>query len=298
MYVDKPVFVSLIKSPEDNARSRVLAEAIRSFAGEMSNSPVWLFTPRGEDAPVDDLDNLDVKVITLDSSAPVPRYLFGAQVYACARAEEMARDGFFSLVWIDTSCLIIKPPVLLGLGEDADAAVRPVHIRNVGSPASEKPDGYWKKIYRTVGAEDVTSTVTSFVDGQRIRSYFNTHSFAVNPDKGLMKRWLELFKGLIEDEDFQQAYCQDDLHRIFLFQALLSALLATQINPERLRILPPHYNYPYNLQKKVPKDRRARTLNELTTFTYEGRSIDPADVTDVEIAEPLRSWLAQRVKDR
>lgn len=287
------VYLSLIKSTDDNARSPILADSIRSFAGQMGNAGIWLFTPRPQDAPRD-LERLNAEVFEIKEHDPVPRYLFGAQVYACARAEEMAQGRFDSLVWIDTSCLVVKPPVLYDVGDEADAAFRPVHIRNVGSLASQEPDGYWKGIFARVGVEDIASTVTSFVDGQQIRSYFNTHSFAVNPDKGLMARWLELFGELVADKEFQEAYCADDVHRIFLFQALLSTLVAAKIEPDRLRILPPDYNYPYNLHHKVPEMKKARTLNELTTFTYEGRSIDPDKLDDIGIEEPLRTWLVER----
>lgn len=294
MGIEKVVFVSLVKNLENNALALVLAESIRSFAGRMSNAPIWLFTPRPQDAPKA-MKELDVSIVSLVESDEIPPYLFGPMVYSCAKAEEMARGRFDSLVWIDASCLVVAPPELYDLGEDADAAVRPVHIRNVGSPAAENPDGYWQGIFDAVGVEDVTSTVTSFVDARLLRSYFNTHSFAVNPDKGLMNRWLELFKGLVADKKFQEAYCQDELHRIFLFQALLSTLLASTVRPERLRVLPSDYNYPYNLHQQVPAERRAKALNDLVCLTYEGRSLHPEKADDIEIREPLKTWLADRV---
>ena len=100
---------------------------------------------------------------------------------------------------------------------------------------------------------------------------------------------------LLADADFQASACADDLHRIFLFQALWSALLTAELPRERLRLLPPDYNYPYNLHGRVAPERRAAALNELTSLTYEGRSLAPELVQDVEIREPLRSWLAARV---
>jgi len=80
--------------------------------------------------------------------------------------------------------------------------------------------------------------------------------------------------------------------QIFLFQAILSALLATALDPKRIRILPPTYNYPYNLHASVPPDRRTQSLNDLMCFTYEERSINPSEMTDIGIREPLKSWLA------
>ena len=59
-----------------------------------------------------------------------------------------------------------------------------------------------------------------------------------------------------------------------------------------MRILPPEYNYPFNLQSRVPAAHRARALNDVVTFAYEDRSLNPAEITDIALEEPLRSWLA------
>lgn len=69
-----------------------------------------------------------------------------------------------------------------------------------------------------------------------------------------------------------------------------------EADPERARIreLPPGYGYPYNLHGSVPADRRAAALSDTVCAIYEDWSIDPCQVDDIEIREPLRSWLAAR----
>jgi hypothetical protein len=109
-----------------------------------------------------------------------------------------------------------------------------------------------------------------------------------------MRRWAAVFQTLVVDGAFQAAACHDVPHRVFLHQAVLSALLATEVDPARLRPLPPAYNYPYNLHASVPEERRAQALNELVCVAYEDRSLDPGAVEDIAIEEPLRSWLAGR----
>jgi hypothetical protein len=71
----------------------------------------------------------------------------------------------------------------------------------------------------------------------------------------------------------------------------LSALVATSIEPARLRILPHTYNYPYNLHESVPAGKCPSALNDVVSFTYEERDIHPEKVTGIEVREPLRSWL-------
>jgi hypothetical protein len=68
------------------------------------------------------------------------------------------------------------------------------------------------------------------------------------------------------------------------------------LDPDRIRILPAEYSYPYNLHGQVPEGRRAGALNDLVCFAYEDRSLDPDIVSDIQIREPLRSWLSARAK--
>ncbi len=84
------------------------------------------------------------------------------------------------------------------------------------------------------------------------------------------------------------------MQRVFLYRAVLSALIATSLDRARARELPPDYGYPYNLHSVVPADRRAAALGDAVCVIYEDRSIDPRDVADIEIREPLRSWLTAR----
>jgi hypothetical protein len=72
-------------------------------------------------------------------------------------------------------------------------------------------------------------------------------------------------------------------------------LVASSLDVQRIRSLPATYNYPYNLHDQVPEDRRAVALNDLVSFTFEGRTLHPGTVTDIQIREPLRSWLEARV---
>jgi hypothetical protein len=289
--VDRTVLLTLVRTIGGRTKARILVDSIRSFGETMSQCPIWLFEANPKEAPCQSMENMGVHVLPLSVPDTLRHYFFADKVCACAQAESLATVKIQSLIWIDPSCLVIKPPLLFDLGQSHDAAVRPVHIRNVGLPPTEPLDGFWKKIYQVVGVKDIQATVETFVDVQRIRSYFNSHAFAINPSKGTLSQWLDTFEDLVRDEEFQSMYCQDELHRIFLHQAILSALLTTSLDPKRIRILPPDYNYPYNLHQSVPLDRRALSLNDLVCIAYEDRPLNPNVVDDINIREPLRSWL-------
>ncbi len=292
--VDQTVFLILVSTTRQRSGARLLIDSIRTFGGALSHCPIWLFETDPQRAPCDDLQDLGVRVIPLTVPDTVKHDWFAGKVYACARAEELASSKVRSLVWLSPDCLVIKPPTLFDLAPTFDVAVRPVHIRNIGLGATEPLDDFWSKVYETVGVRDIQTTVESFVDGQHIRAYFNSHILAVNPSKGVFRRWFAGFESLVCDQAFQSSACQDEQHQIFLHQAVLSALIATMLDPERVRTLPPDYSYPYNLHQHVPLDRRALALNDLVCIAYEERSLDPDMVDDIGIDEPLRSWLSAR----
>ncbi len=284
------VFVTLVGSAAEAAAVGLLVASLRRFGGEMGVGQVWVFDS-APDAGALGLAAPGVETVPLDVPPSLAAYPYGAKVVACARAEARAQAKTRSLIWLDPECLVVRPPVAFDLGDVADVAVRPVHLQGVGLLPGEPLDAFWGGVYAAAGVADVESTVESFVDGARLRAFFNSHGFAVRPGLGLCHRWLRLFGGLVDDPAFQAGACADEPDRVFLFQALFSALVASSIEPARLRILPAACNYPYNLRARVPRHRRASALDDLVCFAYEGRSLWPADVDDVEIGEPLRSWL-------
>lgn len=289
---DETLFLTAA-SPSSLTAARLMIDSLRSFGGRLATAPVWVFSTRPQ--ALGGLESGLTRLLPLDPPASTP-CLFAEKVAACARAEALAPKGTGALVWIDPACLVVQEPGLFALDEASDAALRPVHIRNVGLPPGEPLDAFWGGIYAAAGIQDVEATVTSFVDGQRLRAYFNTHAFAVNPALGLMQAWQELFTRLAADQGFLARACPDEPHQVFLFQAVLSTLLAARIAPGRLRLLPPVYNYPYNLHSRIPPALRAEALNDLVCFPYEERSIQPGQLSDVQVREPLRTWLLERLR--
>jgi len=288
------VFVTKVRTPEGKEAARLLIESVRTFGGAMSGLPFLIFATDPQNEPCRDLAAPQVEVIPLTVPDAIQQYPFGDKVLACANAEAHAPDGVQSLIWLDLNVLMVQPPALLALDGVYDAALRPVHIRNVGMPPSDPLDAFWSGIYAALGVKDVDMTVESFIDHQPLRAYFNSHVFAVNPARGLFARWYDLFDHLVGDQAFQAEACSDALHRIFLFQALFSALAATSLDEQRIRVLPATYSYPYNLHANVLENQRPATLNDLVCFTFEGRPIQPSRVSDALIHEPLRSWLEAR----
>jgi hypothetical protein len=292
---DRTIFLTLVRAPGERSRARLLIDSIRTFAGGLSHTPVWVFAIGDMKLGIDDLMTADTQVFQLDVADSVGHYPFASKVCACVQAEEMCSPSVRSLIWIDAGCLVVKPPQLFELDASFGAAVRPVHIRNVGIPPLVPLDAYWQGITSNAGVEDIDRTVDTFVEGERIRAYFNSHAFSIDPSRGLLRRWFERFEALVCDERFQEAACRDQDHQVFLHQAVWSVLLATDPEAKQIRRLPPDYNYPYNLHMSVPVGKRTKALDDVVCFAYEGRSLDPGQINDVDIRDPLRSWLLERV---
>jgi hypothetical protein len=287
-------FFTLVTTPSSKRHARLLIESLRAFGGRLSFRPVWVFYreergvgPAYLSGTLDDLEGVHLVPLAVEETF---RYHFSSKVHACAQAEQMAGPGVRSLVWLGRECLIVRPPTLFDLAPSYDAAFRTVHHVNVGSPADEPPDPFWAAVYQAVGIEDAPYTIESFVDVQEIRPYWNTHCFAVDPSRGILRSWLDHFQAMVADRAFQAGPCRDELHRIFLHQAVLSALVTKELDRERIRPLPPEYSYPLHMHDQLPPARRAGSLNDLVCAVYE--ETPPLD--SIRVHEPLRSWLRER----
>jgi hypothetical protein len=291
---DQTCFFILVTSLEGEKHARFLIESLRTFGGDLRACPIWVFLPNRERVSTIYTDLEDVHVFPIEIEEAFSRYYFTYKVHTCALAEELAESEFRSLVWLSPQCLIVNSPDLCDLSPSFDAAFRPVHIRNVGLPVEEPLDAYWREVYRNVGVDDPPYSVESFVDLQELRPYFNSHIFSINPMRGVLRTWLTHFKRMIMDQAFQSGPCQDEVHQIFLHQAILSALLPKILAWERVRILPPEYSYPLHLHHEVPEARRPGSLNDLVCPVYEDAYRFPDTLNGVAVDGFLRDWLISR----
>lgn len=287
---NRAVFATLVTDNSELKAARMLINSKHTFAGALAGEPFLVYsTFKPDNRPVDFAEN--AALIQLSIPETLSGYLFGSKVFACYQAEEFARDKAKSIIWMDPAGIILRPPVDFLLENQYTAAFRPVHIRNIGQLVDKPLSGYWAYIYEKTGNRIPEFRVNSFVDSKEIYPYFNTHCFSIDPDLGLCRRWVNIMQELICDSGFQQNYCTEGLFRVFLHQAIMSALVTNELNENELKILPHDYSYPYHLQKDIPEEKRAKVMNNLTCMVYENLTLDPEQIEDIEIEEPLYSWL-------
>jgi hypothetical protein len=288
------VFAVLTRDRADMDSAKLLVRTLRTFGGSLAECDVLFVVSAMDDGVVDRNDLPDgIELIGMDIDPLVASYPFGPKVAACAIAELHAAERASSLVWMAPQCLIIRPPEALALDGPERAAFRAVHIRNIGPTAGAPLDAYWSSVYRLVGGVPPTRTVRSLVDQAELSPYYNSHLFAIDPRLKLLSDWYSLFRRAVSDERFQRTACRDELHRIFLHQAVLSALVATRVSCERLHELPPGYSYPLHFHAKVPPRHRAASLEECVVPVYEGAYVHPDTLGGLPPGPRMGSWLKE-----
>jgi hypothetical protein len=290
---EKTCFFTIVRSPESKRNVQFLLKSLQAFGGAMRNHPVLIFQIHPDKEAELDFGGENVHVIPVNEDRALRHYWFGEKVYICSLAEEMVQGHVRSLVWLGAQCLILHPPVQLDLENSHDAAFRPVHIKNIGLAVDDPLDSFWRAVYDAVGIDDCPYAIRSFVDGHTIRAYFNTHLFSVNPSFGILQTWLDHFREMVSDLDFQSGPCNDQEHQIFLHQAILSALIVKMLDWERVRILPNEYSYPLHLHLDVPLHLRPASLNSQVCPVYEGIYQHPATLNELEVHEPLSTWIIE-----
>lgn len=275
-------FFSLAESEAEARNVGRFVRSLRRYGGRWRDAPVWCFSA----SPAINAALKPAGVRLLPLIGDLPAYEFAGKVAAAAQAEELA-GSLDSLVWFNPECLVLQPPELLELEHGIQAAFRPVHLRNIGQLPGQPRDALWSGIYAAAGLPEPRNLVETYIEGQLILPYFNTHLYAIRPALGLLGRWWSLFQRLVADERFQATACSDELHRIFLHQAVLSVLLA----PQRLRLLPPSYSYPLHLHRRVPIRRRPKRLEELVCPVYEDEFHYPETLNGLVAGPELESFL-------
>jgi hypothetical protein len=295
---NKSLILTLITNQLEAKKAWLMIESVRSFGGSLAGSQIWVFHPPELDISKPFAVFRNVSLAPLNIDDPYKSYEFSSKIFAMAAAEEMMNTQVRQVVWLDCAYMMLKPVPIPFLAPALDLALRPVHIRNIGSPAAEPPDGYWRAIYKEVGLDTIPDwIVESFVDRQMIRPYFNVSAFAFNPELKMMGLCREHFKRLVGDRSFQARCRSDKLHRIFLHQAVLSAMITKLVTRERIHTLPTAFAYPLHLHKELIAAGRAVSINEVDSLLYDYEGLPDVNQPYFRVAPAqFKEWLTEKLK--
>jgi hypothetical protein len=271
----------------------VLLASLRRFGGTVAGAPVVVGVDESVREPARALEQPGVRLVPLELPTGARGYPYAYKAYAAARAETLVADSADTLIWLDAEILVLAPPTPLVLDGGHAVALRPVYLRNAIGLAPDQPvDAYWSPILadNRIDLERLPVVVTE-VDGQKVRGYFNCGAIAVRPSLGLFQEWARQMSRRLADADYQQNACAEPLHRVFLHQAVLSAIIVARTEPGQWRWLPRECGYPLHLHSQLPADQRATRLADLSVVLHENVITQPGALDGIEVSAELRAFL-------
>lgn len=293
------IFACFVAGQKDIPKALILAESIRTFAGDFSAAPIWLMAPIGFEHPSNGIktkiESLDIELHPFEIDDQATGFPFAGKVVASAAAESLAIGQSAQLVWMDTLSMVINSPDELLLPKEIKVSCRPVDHLLIGSPYENPLDLFWESVYQAcdVKEDDIFPMITS-ADEVKIRPYINAGMLVVRPEYKLLQLWRDVFLDNYQGSRFVDLYESKRIYKIFIHQAVLSATVIASINQKEIKQLPYIVNYPLHMHSQYPADRRPQSINELITLRYEGFFSKPNWRDKIQVEPPLEDWLAER----
>lgn len=292
---EKAAIVTFISAPEQERAVKALIRSVREWGGAYRSSRIYVISTDPKELPGDSLRQKDVEVLALEIDPAVLSYPLALKAFAAAQVEKRVKSTVSTLIWLDPGVIVLDSLEPLGLAGTHDAAVRPVTLANtISLPPQTPPNDYWKPIYEQTGLDFATlPTLETVVDNTKIQPYYNCEVYSFNPDLGLAEEWARLLTGFLKDERYQKDVCTTFLRKLFLHQAVLSAVLTSRIKPDRVKALPLTSGYPFSQHARIPAEKKALRLNDLSVVIFDTTwDQAPGWMKAMPIDEPLKSWLA------
>jgi hypothetical protein len=300
--LERIVFASYISPDEMSAmRFALLAESIRTFAGGLSQTPIWCLMLDSDKITSqtirDRMSTLDVSFINAKLHSTAPQFPFMRKVLLSAYAESLTLDETCLLVWMDNDTIVLQEPKNFALHKEKSLGCSPVHISNIGSLYNRPLNHFWKLIYEycRVPPERVFPIMTH-VDGNQIRPYFNAGLLVVRPKRRLFQSWRDNFLKTFKIPDFQGFFEKDQRYSIFMHQAVLAGTILSTLQTNEIELLPKIYNYPLHLYQQDAQDRRPSCIEELITLRYEDFFGNPEWKHRIPAHEHLKQWIAHKLR--
>ena len=243
-------------------QSLLLVRSLREFGGSLKNTPVYSFHPRlGANISKQTLKSFEVLEVCHQQiilNYKYPLYGVANKPLVCAYAEEKIDAEV--LVFLDSDQCFFSEPKKLLLPQSYDIAIRPEDLNLIGSKGKDDPnEDYWQKLYEIcqVKSEIFISTT---VDNQKIRAYWNSGMVAARRSKGFFTSWKKNFETVMDIQ------LKPKRGLFFVEQSVLSATICSLT--DAILTLPQEYNYPLNMHYRMPKNKKIRDLDNIVTIHY------------------------------
>ena len=298
------IFACMLGSGEGEKDALRLARSIRTFGGEFSFNPIWMFSRRSEhdlsEATRQEIFSLGIRLVTFDIDEEAGNFFLADYVSAAGLAEGLAQGETSFLVFMATDSLVLQPPYAFLLPAGKILGGCPVHLKLLGSGYSDPIDEIWTLIYQHCHVDaEKTFPMQTIVDEQVVRAYFNAGLLVVRPERGLLRAWKEKFFALYQLPEFKTFYQQSELYEIFMHQMVLAGSVLSLLKPQEFQQLPFEMNYPLHLHTQILAAHRPNNLEQLITCRYEDfkeffshLDMDPL----IDIDPFMKSWLKEQAQ--
>jgi hypothetical protein len=288
-------FACLAGTDAQARHALLLAQSLRAFGGSLSDSPVMALIPVGGVLTPEleaEVQAGRISAVPFALPAALIDVPLAERAAGAAQAEITAQEVAKLLVWLDSDTLILREPRGLRIPPEALIGCRPVDLRLIGSPWDEAPDPLWKSIYAGCGVDgERVFRVTTTIEGQPLRAYFNAGCLVARPEARLLRRWLAGLLTLLGKDEFRSLSGRE---RLFFHQAVLAGTLLARLGREEIAELPPTVNYPLHLHDRVPAERRPAGLQDVDSCRYESVFDHEDWASRVPVEAGLREWLEAR----
>jgi len=298
------IFACLLGSGEGEKDALRLARSIRTFGGEFSFNPIWMFSQRNEhelsEATRQEIFSSGIRLVTFEIDDEAGNFYFADYVTAAGLAEGLAQGETSVLVFMATDTLVLQPPsaFLLQIGKILGGC--PVHLKLLGSGYTHPIDEIWALIYQHCQVDaQKTFPMQTIVDGQVVRAYFNAGLLVVRPERGLLRAWQAMFYSLYQLPEFKTFYQQNELYEIYMHQMVLAGSVLSLLKPEEIQLLPFEMNYPLHLHAQVVTAHKPKSLEQLITCRYEDFNEffgNPDRDLLIDIDPFMKSWLKEQAQ--
>ncbi len=287
--------VTFVSNHEQERSVKAMIDSIRIFSGPYNSCKVYVVTTDPLELPCTSLEkDVHTEVMSLEMDSAYRSYPLALKAFAAAQVEKKVKGTVDTLVWLDPGVLVLQPFSDLDLGKNMDVSVRPVTLANrIGISPESTPDEYWGPIYAKLGLDyKKLLPMMTIADQVPIQPYYNCEIFSFKPQSGLAQEWMKVLKFFLDDKPYQESVCTSFLRKLFLHQAVLSAVISSKFTPERIRSLPLYSGYPFSQHDQLSAEQKASSFDELKTVIFDTTwSQSPGWMKKIPIGSSLKSRL-------
>lgn len=301
----KIIFAGFAEGAEQISHMLVFVESVRKFAGDLFNTPVWIYVPEGSTEKhkkiLEKFSGFQADIYESAAPKAALEYYFARKVFAAAEAERKAETRTEILAWLDEDTIILKEPEHFLLPVEKSLGYRPVMHQNIGSLYSEPPDEFWSRVYKNLSIPESTLfPMVTPADQKTLRPYYNAGLMVVRPERGVLRRWPENFKKLYEDPVFAEMCKKDVYKRIFLHQAALVGAILNTLEKEEMFEFSPEYNYPLFFHEKFEATRKFGDISGAVTTRYDIYFRNPSPGWSERLKGPAEiiAWLKEKFPEK